>query len=172
MKCQMCNKAKAIVHVTDLSGGKKAERHLCFECAQKVGEAYPATVSLSTLSELISQVSGTPPGEGGAREVPDISCSVCGMSLAEFQKEGRFGCPNDYQVFRDHISPLLERVHDGTTHVGKVPKAAGVDVKTQTEVRALRARLKTAVDREEYEEAARLRDELAKLLGDKEASKS
>jgi len=170
MKCQECNKEKAIVHLTDIEGGKKVERHLCLECAQKLGVAYPATVSLSTLSELISQVSGSQPEQ--ARDVPDINCSVCGMSLAEFQKEGRFGCANDYQVFREHISGLLERVHDGRIHVGKVPRARGADLKTQTEVRALRAQLNTAVSREDYEEAARLRDELAKRLGREEGPES
>ena len=162
--CQNCKQEKAVVHLTDIKGDQKVETHLCLACAHKLGVAYQTTVSLSSLSELLSQV--TAEGQEQPQEVPDITCEVCSMSLAEFQKEGRFGCANDYAVFREHIMPLLERVHDGTSHMGKVPRSAGDDVKAPAEVRALRAKLQAAVGEEDYEEAARLRDELAKKLGD------
>jgi protein arginine kinase activator len=76
----------------------------------------------------------------------------------EFKAAGRCGCPHDYQVFREPMLPLLERIHRGVRHVGKVPPHAITHAALQTELRHLRQQLRAAVECEAYEEAARLRD--------------
>jgi protein arginine kinase activator len=76
----------------------------------------------------------------------------------EFKAAGRCGCPRDYDVFRAPLLPLLERIHRGVKHVGKVPLHAVQHAALQTELRDLRQQLRTAVEQESYEEAARLRD--------------
>jgi protein arginine kinase activator len=76
----------------------------------------------------------------------------------EFKAAGRCGCPQDYQVFREPLLPLLERIHRGVRHVGKIPPHALKHAAAQTELRDLRQQLRAAVEREAYEDAARLRD--------------
>lgn len=164
MICDECGDNKAQVHFADIKDNKKVgEKHLCFACLQKLGIGQGGPVSIEALQQALDT------SKADDDDKPSISCEACGMSLTEFQKEGRFGCANDYLVFREHVEPLLERFHNGARHVGKVPVNASSDVHKQTKVRSLREELNTAVSREEYEEAARLRDELTKLIGLEEA---
>jgi protein arginine kinase activator len=95
---------------------------------------------------------------GAADELSRLTCPSCGIKYMEFKAAGRFGCPHDYEVFREPLLPLLERIHRGRRHVGKVPPNALKRTAVQTELRNLRQQLQTAVEREEYEQAARLRD--------------
>jgi protein arginine kinase activator len=76
----------------------------------------------------------------------------------EFKAEGRLGCPQDYEVFRAALAPLLQRIHRALRHAGKVPAHAVRNAALQTELMELRQQLRRAVDTEAYEEAARLRD--------------
>ena len=94
-----------------------------------------------------------------------LLCPTCGISLAEFRAAGRFGCPDDYRVFNEAVQPLLERIQHGTRHVGKVPSRAGVELQRENEVIRLRRELERAVQREEYEQAAKLRDSIRRLTG-------
>jgi protein arginine kinase activator len=89
------------------------------------------------------------------------------MSLSEFRARGRFGCPRDYEVFAEHLDPLFERIHDvqPARHQGHLPaKSAGEAVVQRRQTAAdLRKRLEAAVAEEDYELAARLRDQIAEL---------
>jgi len=80
--------------------------------------------------------------------------------------EGRLGCPNDYEVFRVGLEPLLQRLHRSLRHKGKTPRHGPSLGKTSAEVIELRNRLRQAVETEAYEEAAQLRD----LIRQKEAA--
>jgi protein arginine kinase activator len=84
----------------------------------------------------------------------------------EFRAQGRLGCPHDYNVFRIGLIPLLQRIHRSGRHVGKSPRHGAPSEGAQAELMELRRRLHAAVEAEEYEEAARLRD----LLRKKEAT--
>jgi protein arginine kinase activator len=81
----------------------------------------------------------------------------------EFRNTGRLGCPHDYQEFREELSPLLENIHGETRHCGKTPRRYPQNKQTQSELVQLRNRLKNAVSKEDYEEAARLRDQIKQL---------
>ncbi len=99
-------------------------------------------------------------------EAPDVKCPVCGMTFHEFRQKGLLGCPNDYQEFEQHLAPLLERAHGGNAfHTGKVPPNASRDQQRQNRLLRLRGSLKEALAREDYEGAAKLRDEIKKLEG-------
>ena len=85
-----------------------------------------------------------------------MTCPDCGIKFMEFRAEGRLGCPHDYRVFGRGLLPLLQRVHGATRHVGKVAaKRPGAIQRLR-----LRSQLREAIAREDYEEAARLRDQL------------
>ncbi|QDU61349.1 UvrB/uvrC motif protein [Planctomycetes bacterium Pan216] len=93
-------------------------------------------------------------------ELAKLQCPDCGIKYMEFRKEGRLGCPYDYVIFRDGIVPLLDRVHRATHHTGKRPRRSCESVESPNAIRGLRYRLKQAIHTEDFEEAARLRDEI------------
>ena len=85
------------------------------------------------------------------------------MTFAEFRNAGRLGCPHDYEEFRNELLPLLENIHDETRHTGKFPRRAPDSTERQTQMIELRKTLKQAIDVEDYELAARLRDQIRTL---------
>lgn len=155
--CQRCKQTKATVHITDTFPTKR-EQHLCEECAEKEGvilKQHHTTKEI--LQQFIKQKTGLDAGEG-------IVCSQCGLSFREFQSKGQLGCPNDYEAFKDVLVPLIERAHEGATHhVGKVPSNVEPTVRREAGLLRLRRQLKDAVDQENYEVAARVRDEIQTL---------
>jgi protein arginine kinase activator len=92
------------------------------------------------------------------------ACEHCGITWAEFRQTGLFGCSGDYVVFEKDLTPLLQRAHEGATHhTGKVPGRAGgtgVPRKRAVDLTKLRKELQRAVELEDYEKAARLRDQI------------
>jgi protein arginine kinase activator len=85
-----------------------------------------------------------------------LTCPACGLKYAAFRADGRLGCPDDYDAFRPALEPLLERIHRGTRHGGKAPRAAAL----RAELSELRGQLAAAVEAENYEDAAELRDRI------------
>ena len=90
-------------------------------------------------------------------------CPLCGIKFVEFRNSGRLGCPHDYQEFREELVPLLENIHGETRHCGKTPRRLPQNKQTQSELIQLRKQLQQAVNKEAYEEAARLRDRIRQL---------
>lgn len=156
--CQRCKEVRATVHITDTVPDKR-ERHLCEACAEKEGVIIKH--HHHTTSEILQHFIKQKTGLGAADEV---SCPLCGMSFREFQLKGQLGCPNDYQAFRKLLKPLIERAHEGGTHhVGKIPPTADAALQKQTGLVRLRRELQEAIDHENYELAARVRDQIQAL---------
>lgn len=156
--CQRCKEAKATVHITDTMPDKR-ERHLCENCAEKEGVIIKQ--HHHTTSEILQQFIKQKTGIG---EADDLSCPHCGITFREFQLKGQLGCPSDYQVFQKVLTPLIERAHEGATHhIGKTPKTADETVHKQTGLMRLRRELQEAIEHENYELAARVRDEIEAL---------
>jgi len=162
MICENCGKAQAKVHMTEIvSENEKREHHLCERCAEKLGYTIKQHFSLS---EVLASLGAA---QLAAREaqVPDVKCPSCGITFAEFQAAGRFGCAEDYDVFSELIEPRLDRFHDSTQHTGKIPRDGDRARRRGARVRALRSQLREAVEKEDYERAAKLRDEISRLGG-------
>lgn len=160
MLCQMCKKKPATIHLTEIVNNQKKEVHLCEACAEKQGVV---KTQMSIADFLAGLASG---GKAKAKQdLPDLQCPSCGMTLSEFQSGGRFGCADDYAAFRERIMPLIEKIHDATQHVGKMPARTDREVAREKSLRQLQAELKRAVELEEYEEAARIRDRIRELGG-------
>lgn len=156
--CQRCQQAKATVHVTD-TVPEKRERHLCESCAEK--EGIIVKHQYQTTNEILQQFIKY---KTGLEHTDDLTCPHCGLTFREFQSKGQLGCPNDYKAFAPALTSLIERAHEGATHhVGKVPPSAGDGIKRETGLLRLRRALQEAIDDENYELAARVRDEI-KLL--------
>ncbi len=155
--CQRCGKNAATIHLTDIlkPGGERRERHLCEECAIDEGVTAKAHTPINELLTNFLMV------QAGAQELAQLSCDQCGMTFVEFRNRGLLGCPNDYVVFAKALGPLIERAHEGgTQHVGKIPSRFGGTMKQQQELAKLRQELNAAIEREDYEEAAKLRDRI------------
>jgi protein arginine kinase activator len=165
MKCESCNERESTVHFTEIEGNEKREMHLCEECYRQKAAPVQKVVDFAEL--LKGLLHGTLKDQGAAGKA---MCPTCGISLAEFRASGRFGCPNDYHVFQDAIRPLIEKIQHSARHVGSVPTRAGVELQRENELIRLRRDLERAVQREEYEEAAGLRDRIRTLAGSKDAA--
>jgi len=159
-KCDKCdNPAK--VHSIEIIKGAKVEVHLCDEHAAEAGLDSPeAAVQHTPVDELISNFVKLQSGEKKDRHV----CANCGMSWATFQESRLLGCPECYDHFDAQLTPLIERAHEGGSHhMGKAPHHAGGDEQRQRQLLRMRKRMSEAVDGEDYELAAHLRDEITKL---------
>lgn len=161
MKCTQngCTKA-ATLHITEVLGDDRyKELHLCEECAHKYLYEQPPKSS-SSKSGAASSAQAEESEEPG---VASRECPVCGIKFVEFRNSGRLGCPHDYQEFREELTPLLENIHGETKHSGKSPRRLPQSKQMQSELVQLRKQLLQAVNREAYEEAARIRDRIRKL---------
>jgi protein arginine kinase activator len=153
MTCQNCPD-EATVHLTESVEGTLREIHLCGKCARKAGVLpKPPELGLdAVLDSLIVTHVGELVGELAQRTCPD-----CGLKFMEFRIGGRLGCPADYEVFRPGLIPLMRRAHGASRHVGKVPARRRPEAAGRLR---LRAQLRDAIAREDYEQAALLRDRL------------
>ncbi|MCI0462739.1 MAG: UvrB/UvrC motif-containing protein [Gemmataceae bacterium] len=156
MKCQKCHNP-ATIHITEILKDEQfKEHHLCEQCAnQHLAESQHKSGPKGLGAEHLHEA------EEGL--FAGHECPLCGMKFAEFRNSGRLGCPNDYQEFREELTPLLENIHGETRHCGKTPRRLPQNKQTQSELIQLRNRLKQAVTREDYEEAARIRDKIRSL---------
>ncbi len=155
MLCQVCKKHPATVHLTEIIEGEKREIHLCEVCAHKQG------MSPFTPSSFLSQLVEPKPSKEG--EAADVTCPGCGLTYSGFRQGGRLGCSECYKVFEEGLGQLLERIHGGTQHIGRVPKRAGSSLAREREIIDLKRELSRVIQREEYERAAEIRDRLREL---------
>jgi protein arginine kinase activator len=155
-KCSRCSKS-ATLHITELQKGVVQELHLCESCAHEYLSA-PQGGPVSDVESLAEKIAEAA-GEQELEELDQLVCPNCGITFREFRSQGRLGCPHDYIA----LMPLLENIHGETQHAGKVPKRAPDASQQQYRLIKLRNDLRSAVEDEEYERAARLRDEISAL---------
>lgn len=166
--CTACQKSLATIHVTEvLSGNLVEQKHLCAPCAESTGllQSKPLKLSPEVLDDLISGLKPVASGAKSRRGREGPICAGCGMTAAEFKLRGRMGCPRCYTVFRTALLPLLDRVHDGSSHRGRFP-STGMSAIVQPDLVAdLKRRLAVAIAAQDYKVAAGLRDQLRQLEG-------
>ena len=154
MQCDVCQSKEATVFLTQIVDGKMQKVNLCEACSKEKGVNDPTGFALADL--LL--------GIGASQEIEKTpataKCPVCGFTQADLKKTGRLGCSNCYSVFADSIGPMLKNMHKGTAHVGKVPAAFKKSREQDEKLRALQEDLAKAVEAEEFELAAQLRDRI------------
>jgi len=161
LKCQKCDR-QATFHITDLVDGKPKELHLCEECAQKflTPTEEEASEVMPAMAGLLAQHLAVGETADQLARLDQRRCPVCSITFLEFRKQGRLGCPYDYEFFREELEPLLLNIHDQTQHIGKVPKRSPRGGDQQTQLIRLRREMKEAVNTEEYEKASEIRDQI------------
>lgn len=157
-KCRRCSKPSTL-HITEIREGVVHELHLCESCAQEYLNNPVADIESGGEAEETGEFS-MKLEEHELDELDQIVCPNCGITFREFRSQGRLGCPHDYIAFEAELLPLLENIHGEMQHCGKFPKRAPDASRRQFSLIRLRNELRTAVDEENYEAAARLRDEI------------
>lgn len=164
MQCENCGERPAAIHLTQIVNNSVTKLHLCDECAADKGVHTQSAVSKSPLSGLLASI-----GTGVAGAIPPGThagaCPSCGATLNDFRETGRLGCPECYDTFKGHLRDLLRRLHGSSHHMGKSyaqPGQPPEDAATATLVE-LRDQLRLAVENEQFELAAELRDRIRVL---------
>lgn len=178
MLCDNCKTREAKIYYTEIIDGCKKEQHLCEECAKKVTTFQMEAPVLSkqfTLGTLLSSLlSAYEDTKEEKVEEKTLTCSHCGMTYQEFLQQGMFGCPGCYESFKEPLGACIKNIQGASRHTGKVPKgfqtATEQIIHSMSEIDRLTIRLQQAVEKEEFEEAAKLRDTIRELK-DKEAMK-
>ncbi|NIM48192.1 MAG: hypothetical protein GTO22_02870 [Gemmatimonadales bacterium] len=158
MQCDNCHERQAAIHLTQIVDNLVTTVHLCEQCAAEKGVQTGASVAKFPLAGFLAS--------GAAAALPpvddDRSCGFCGAKLQDFRTTGRLGCPHCYDTFEQQLRELLRRIHGSSQHVGEVYLAqttvAGSD--TRRLLSDLRDQLRRAVDAENFELAAELRDRI------------
>ncbi len=160
MKCQICKKAEASIHVTNMVGDKVKKLHLCRKCAEEKGYDYIKKSNFKMGDLLSGLVSSS---HKSAEKKEGLVCPNCGLSFSEFERVSRLGCSECYRFFQIQLPPLLRSIHGDTRHVGKFPKRMGKRLELKRSIDRLRNELDRAVEVEDYEKAAELRDRINDL---------
>lgn len=162
MLCEKCGKNPATTYLKRTVNGKTTEQHLCAACAAKQGWG-------SVWNDFgldINSFWGNLFAEPATRALADtLRCECCGRSFTEISKSGKVGCPACYATFYDRLLPMIQRLHGKTRHVGKIPAAGGEELRREQELEALRKQLAEAVENQEFETCASLRDRIRELEG-------
>lgn len=177
MKCQNCGSRDATVHLTNVVNNKKAEIHLCDQCAEGQETANGTNGAAELMQDFFSGViDSLLKQKPSPRSQPDNPTCDCGLTLQDLIATQKPGCPKCYETFKIWLMPVLKLAHDGhTQHVGKVPpgKEGTTEQKDlikqlakrnkEKQLKVLRSEMDAAVKQEAYERAGKLRDQITAL---------
>ena len=165
MLCQHCQKNEATTHIKTNINGTVTEYRLCADCAQELGYGSMFPDFTADFGGMLgSFLSAALPARSGAARCPE-----CGYTMNDIKKSGKVGCANCYDLFFSELMPTIRSIHGNTEHIGKRPvieytenreeEKTPADDKTK-KIEQLRAELKKAIEDENFERAAQLRDEI------------
>lgn len=165
MLCSICQKNEAKVHLTQIVDDKMHKIDLCEECSKAKGVTDPAGFSLADLllglgspAAAAAETEARPAGKPG-----ETTCPGCGLGQSDFKKSGRFGCPQCYQTFAEGLPVMLKTMHRGLRHIGKSPRGQKPKREPVDLVKQLSRKLEKAIQAEDFETAAQLRDQIRAL---------
>lgn len=162
MLCEECGKKEGITWAVKVDRKKKTKAWICAVCAKEQGwEEVSETAAVTegnVMASLIKQSEAA-----GTKTLPKLRCSHCDLSYEDFRQFGRLGCSKCYEAFSDSLKDLLRRIHGRNDHVGKVPRSSREKFLTRREIKKLQGEIKKAVENEEFEKAAVMRDQIKQL---------
>ncbi|MCI7085012.1 MAG: UvrB/UvrC motif-containing protein [bacterium] len=171
MKCQKCGMREATTHIKTMINGEYAEYDLCPKCAEQMGY----NNIFSDMESEFNNFLGSFFGNALPARTQATRCESCGSTYNEIAKTGQVGCADCYDVFFDQLMPLIRRIHGNTAHCGKTPhsieytcveddKAPNNAPKDKAEqINELKAQLQEAVNQQNFEKAAQLRDKIKEM---------
>lgn len=160
MICNICGTQEATIHLTEIVNSQMMEIHLCEACAQEKGTDFKTHFNLADFLSGLSDTTKAAKNAPAAKK-PSARCPECGMTYDEFAKSGRLGCAECYEAFSKLLIPLIKRIQRSLTHAGKRPTGEKPLQKgVAHDLKILHERLAKSIRQEEFEEAARIRDEI------------
>ena len=162
MVCQICGKNPATVHFTEIHDNKMSEIHVCERCAEEKGLQSGAPKQKFDIAQVLGDMMDSMSSTEEQR-IGRVQCSRCGLLYSAFKETGRLGCAECYEAFQFQLRPLLRRIHGDTRHKGKTPARDGVGTSRSRQIQRMFDELQRAVEREEFERAAELRDAIRKI---------
>ena len=160
LKCQICEKNNATIHFTKIINGHVEEKHLCDLCAKDSKDLELNFDFPFSFQKLFTGLMGIKQEEEIKTE--EITCE-CGLTNKRLTEVGRFGCAKCYDTFKDDIEPLIKGIHGHNRHEGKIPKGISEKVLNKKVMKSLQSELKEAISKENFEQAAIIRDEINEL---------
>lgn len=165
MLCEKCHNREAVLKFTQIIGEEKKSLNLCKTCAEEQGLSNPMVDISKVFGKLIlailSEYLSSKPDQLLSKEEDARVCSNCGLSWMDFKTTGRLGCPQCYDTYNEDMKKLLRRLHGSNRHIGK-PLRKSVEDKKES-MNSLKKKLLKAIEKEEYELAAELRDRIRNL---------
>lgn len=161
MLCEYCGKNPVTTHVKTIINGELTKYSLCAECAQRLGYGSLLTGLGLDYGSLLGTFFGD--SEQESRNV--LRCECCGSSFEDIARSGRVGCAECYHTFYNRLIPRIQRIHGNTRHRGKVPGGDQIQPRPQSQLSLMRKELREAIDAENFEHAADLRDRIRELEG-------
>ena len=162
MLCQNCGKYEATTHVKRIVNGESAEAHLCSDCAKALGYNDVFGGFGNTFGDLLGSFFGEP--QVSAISSRTIRCEKCGNTFNDIVNSGKIGCADCYTTFYDKLLPSLHRIHGKTRHEGKNPTIIKAEVtNSANQIEGLEEQLRIAIERQNFEKAAQLRDKINEL---------
>jgi len=158
MLCQNCGKKEASTHIKRIINGETAETHLCVNCAAHLGYSDIFTGFGFNPGEFFGNLLVN--GQSTPNEAQTLRCAGCASSFDDIARDGKVGCAQCYATFYDLLLPSLQRIHGKAAHTGKVPRKAGERALINGRIQQLKDALQKAVEQQDYEQAAKLRDEI------------
>lgn len=167
MICQVCGKKTATTHIKTIVNGQLTEQHLCADCARKKGYGGLFGGLGFDFGSLLGGLLGEASGD---RNV--VRCEKCGSSFEEIARSGKLGCADCYKTFRSQLVPMIQRIHGTTRHKGKTPGSSALRVTenrsqivpvAQSALEEKKKQLQKAIEAQEFERAAVLRDEIKEM---------
>jgi protein arginine kinase activator len=167
MLCDKCKKNNVSVHIVKIINGEKQELNLCEDCAREnneidISDTFKFDNTFSFQNILSGLVDYFNQGQKENKPV-EAACLTCGTTYGDFKKRGFLGCDSCYKYFNSALTPVIKRVQGNIEHVGKIPLKAGKDIVEKRKLVMLKEELQKSILMEEYEKAAKLRDEIRAL---------
>jgi protein arginine kinase activator len=165
MKCQDCGDRESTVRITQIVNNEKVVLNLCKRCAGERGFHSPLDNTPFPLASFLSGMLTKDESSAKALSISksDLVCPNCGLDLEKFKELGRFGCSQCYQIFREQLQDILRRIHGSSLHRGKLPPMLSEEASLIKEQERLQEELQRAINSEDFERAADLRDKLKSL---------
>lgn len=174
MLCKQCGKNNAEIYCKQTINGHTEEYALCHECAEKLKKEGKLNIGFTSPSLFggiggygslfgFDDFFGLPTVKKGGHLSAQKKCTLCSSTFEDLVKSGKVGCAECYRVFREELTPSIEKIHGKGGYTGKKPAKIKIKDTKQEEIKGLKSQLKAAVKAQEYEKAAVIRDKIREL---------
>lgn len=162
MLCQNCGKNEATTHVKRIINGSTSEYHLCQNCASKLGYGdFFGGFDDFGFGGLFGNLFSQGQSLMGDTSSSALRCEKCGSTFRDIAESGKVGCADCYRIFKDRLMPSFQKIHGRTKHIGKSP--SGVVPGPEKQLEDLKGKLQKAIETQNFEEAAKLRDQIKSM---------